>query len=868
MTTARAAGTLLMGGVAALVAVSSQPAQLRTPASVPTQARAAHEPLAAASPALYAAYVAARQAEGAAESRYHARRDERGLVTSNAARGVDGHFDARGVTLSGAARGVTLSGAARGVTLSGAARGVTLSGRLEARELRCGARTAVVGEGVPELDGAPNRVAFDRRVGGGFTLREWYVNGPLGLEQGFDVDTAPGARAACADELVLALATPGFSPTLVGAAVRLASPDGAHAFRYAGLTAIDAAGRALPARLGVTDGGITLAVNTHGATWPLVVDPLVYLQGEYVWPKGAPTTGDSFGWSVALDGNTAIIGAWQDDQVMKENTGSAYVFVRDGEGYGYDGCWYIEEKLYANDSAAGDGFGFSVALDGDTAIVGAFQDDIGVNPDRGSAYVFARSGVDWIQQAKLISTFGAMNDGFGGSVAISGNTALVGAPEFDVTGLLSQGSAFVFVRSGGTWSLQAQLVADGGDAGDLFGQSVSLSGGNALVGAPSDDDMRGAAYVFIRTGATWSQQAQLIAADRQMNDQLGKSVALDGETALVGAYRDEVDGDGFRGSAEVFVRTGTSWAHEAKLIAADGAANDELGASVALDGDSALVGAQGATVGGNVRQGAAYLFTRSSGAWSEALKLVALEGDDPTDGVGNDQFGNSVALSGRTTLVGAWFASGPIGLELNQGAAYFGLLLGSAGETCIGAGQCESGFCADGVCCDVACDGQCEACAELGREGGCRLIAGTPRGERAACAGGGTACGGVCGGVAADACAYAGVETECSEARCDSAMLVDVGACDGAGGCAEPAGTVCEHGCTSGACLECSTDDHCAAEEVCTSGACSDAPVVASPYGCGCRVGSAPATPARHAPLALLALLTLLALVGLRRATR
>ena len=845
MTTARAAGTLLMGGVAALVAVSSQPAQLRTPASVPTQARAAHEPLAAASPALYAAYVAARQAEGAADRRYHARRDERGLVTSNAARGVDGHFDARGVTLSGAARGVTLSG------------------RVEARELRCGARTAVVGEGVPEVDGAPNRVAFDRRVGGGFTLREWYVNGPLGLEQGFDVDTAPGARAACADELVLALATPGFSPTLVGAAVRLASPDGAHAFRYAGLTAIDAAGRALPARLGVTDGGLTLAVNTHGATWPLVVDPLVYLEDQRVRPMSLVTTGDSFGWSVALDGNTAIIGAWQDDVATEENVGSAYVFVRGADS------WSLEEKLLANDGAAGDGFGFSVALDGDTAIVGAFLDDIGATPDRGSAYVFARSGVDWIQQAKLTSTFGAMNDGFGGSVAISGNTALVGAPEFDVTGLPSQGSAYVFVRSGGTWSLQAQLVADGGDAGDLFGQSVSLSGGNALVGAPSDDDMRGAAYVFIRTGATWSQQAQLIAADRQMSDQLGKSVALDGETALVGAYRDEVDGDGLRGSAEVFVRTGTSWAHEAKLIAADGAANDELGSSVALDGDSALVGAQGATVGGNVRQGSAYLFTRSSGAWSEALKLVALEG------VGNDQFGNSVALSGRTTLVGAWFASGPSAIgDPTEGAAYFGHLLGSAGETCIGAGQCESGFCADGVCCDVACDGQCEACAEPGREGGCTLIAGTPRGERAACAGGGTACGGVCGGVAADACAYAGVETECSEARCDSAMLVDVGACDGAGGCAEPAGTVCEHGCTAGACLECSTDDHCAAEEVCTSGACSDAPVVASPaspYGCGCRVGSAPATPARHAPLALLTLLALalaLALVGLRRATR
>ncbi|MCG6975904.1 MAG: FG-GAP repeat protein, partial [Acidiferrobacterales bacterium] len=192
------------------------------------------------------------------------------------------------------------------------------------------------------------------------------------------------------------------------------------------------------------------------------------------------------------------------------------------------------QKLIASDGAAGDQFGRSVSVSGDTAVVGAYAKD----SSRGAAYVFTRTGDTWSYQAKLIAEDGVANDLFGFSVSVSGDTAIISAHSDDDNGN-SSGSAYVFTRSGSVWSQQAKLIAGDAAANDLFGVSVSVSGDTAVIGASLNDDngnASGSAYVFTRSGGVWSQQAKLLAADGAANDQFGRSVSVSGDTAVVGAY--------------------------------------------------------------------------------------------------------------------------------------------------------------------------------------------------------------------------------------------------------------------------------------------------------------------------------------------
>jgi hypothetical protein len=350
--------------------------------------------------------------------------------------------------------------------------------------------------------------------------------------------------------------------------------------------------------------------------------------------------GDSFGVSVSVDGDTALIGAYADDD-KGTDSGSAYVFTRSG------GTWSQQAKLTAADGAATDYFGLSVALDGDTALIGAQHDD-DKGGNSGSAYVFTRSGGTWSQQAKLTAADGATSDMFGSRVALDGNTALIGSYSDDDKGAES-GSAYVFTRSGGTWSQQAKFTASDGAASDWFGYSVSLDGDAALIGSRNDDDKgvdSGSAYVFTRSGGTWSQQAKLTAADGAAGDYFSFVLSLDGDTVLVGALQDDDKGSD-SGSAYVFTRSGGTWSQQAKLTASDGAAGDVFGYSVSLDGNTALIGAYQDDDKGN-DSGSAYVFTRSGGTWGQQAKLTA------ADGAANDFFGISVSLDGGTALIGAY----------------------------------------------------------------------------------------------------------------------------------------------------------------------------------------------------------------------
>jgi hypothetical protein len=372
--------------------------------------------------------------------------------------------------------------------------------------------------------------------------------------------------------------------------------------------------------------------------------------------------GDNFGYSVAVSGDTAVIGAYGDDDGGID-AGVAYIFVRSG-GSGRPG-WTQQVKLTASDAADSDGFGSSVAIAGDTALVGAYHDDQAAGGDAGAVYVFVRSGGVWTEQTKLMASDATTAGYFGRSVAIVGDTAVIGADGDDDAGS-SSGSAYVFVRSGEVWSQQAKLIASDAARGDRFGASVAVSGDTAVIGAYFDShaagDYAGSAYVFVRSGGVWSQQAKLTASDAAADDWFGVSVAISGDTAMIGAYFDDHSGGSNAGAAYVFVRSGGLWSQQAKLIASDAAAGDCFGRSVAVFDDTAVIGADWDDLAGGADAGSAYVFARSGGVWSQQAKLTA------SDAAASDYFGNSVAVSGDTVVIGAWSADHAGGTD--AGLAY------------------------------------------------------------------------------------------------------------------------------------------------------------------------------------------------------
>ena len=369
--------------------------------------------------------------------------------------------------------------------------------------------------------------------------------------------------------------------------------------------------------------------------------------------------GDRFGQSVAVHGDTAVVGAVTDDVGPNADQGSAWVFSRVGR------AWVGPDlQMFASDGAGGDNFGQSVAISGDTAVIGASGDDVGTNVNQGSAYVFVRS-VDgaWTQQAKLVAADGESEDAFGISVAISGDTVVIGAYDDSMAGMPRHGSAYVFVRSGSTWTQQAKLVASDAAAFEYFGYSVAIAGDTAMIGAIYDDlasGDEGSVYAFVRSGTTWTQQSKLVAADAGARDLFGVSIAMTDTTAVIGALYDDVGANADQGSAYVFVRSGSSWTQQAKLVAADGASSDFFGVDVAIFGDTVVVGAIGDDIGGNVDQGSVSIFVRAGSTWMQETTLVA------ADGAAWDSFGVSVSIVGNTVFVGAELAS--IGATSDQGA--------------------------------------------------------------------------------------------------------------------------------------------------------------------------------------------------------
>lgn len=471
-------------------------------------------------------------------------------------------------------------------------------------------------------------------------VAEWFVNHAHGLEQGWTLSAPLDETGLVRLELGV---RGGLEPSVSSGSVAFSDGDSLPLLTYAGLKSWDATGRPLDSRF--VEGGsgaFTIEVDVKGAAYPVTIDPTV--QNAYLKHSHSDQE-DFYGRAIAIDGNTAVVGA------------------------------YIEA------SAA-------------TTINGDASDNTA--PQRGAAFVYVRSGNTWSQQAYLKASVTTAR--FGSSVAISGDTIVVGAAN-DSTAAGVAGGAYVFVRSGNTWTEQAFLSADNADIADFFGGSgIAIDGDTIAVGADSEDsiatgvsatgsadnsvDRSGAVYVFTRNAGVWTQQAYLKASNNAVEqffvgDTFGESVSLSGDTLVVGASEEDSNGQGVNapqnnelggrsGAAYVFVRNAGVWTQQAYLKSSNSEAGDRFGRSVSISGDRIVVGAvseasNASGVNGDqnnnlsANSGAAYVFVRADNVWTQEAYLKA------TPNGSGHQFGYHVAISGDLLLVGAPFESSSLG---------------------------------------------------------------------------------------------------------------------------------------------------------------------------------------------------------------
>ncbi len=375
---------------------------------------------------------------------------------------------------------------------------------------------------------------------------------------------------------------------------------------------------------------------------PVSVSAFVTGSASVKLAAGDSAQGKKFGTYVAIAGDTIIAGAPADFS-KGTDSGAALVFTKS------DGVWTEQAKLVGDDTGPGDLLGQAVGLSNDTAVVGA-PGDTPAGTDSGSAYVFIRTGETWLMEAKLTATDAGPGDQFGRSAAISGDTIIIGAPTDTPMGADS-GSAYVFIRAGGTWIVEDKLTGSGQAFDSMFGWSVAVDGDTAVVGALGDLSNgvdSGAVYVFTRTDGVWTEQAKLTASDAFAADNFGRSVALSGDLLAVGAPGN-ADKGANTGAAYVFARSDGTWTQQAKLTASDAATTDNFGWSVSISrdsGDIVAVGAFGDAAKG-AEAGSVYVYKGDGTSWTEQANLTA------TGAAVNHKLGTSVSISGNDLVAGA-----------------------------------------------------------------------------------------------------------------------------------------------------------------------------------------------------------------------
>lgn len=360
-----------------------------------------------------------------------------------------------------------------------------------------------------------------------------------------------------------------------------------------------------------------------------------------------------FGRSLAMAGQTAAVGAYQEDDLQSQQ-GAAYVYVLSGN------VWNLQARLVAADGFIGDQFGDAVSLSdsGDTLAIGAMLADAPGAFHAGAVYVFQRSGGVWTQQAKLQPPSPEAWQAFGGAVALDGNRLVVGSVARDHGSAVDAGAAYVYDRTGSTWGAPTVLVAPSPAAQDDFGSGVAVAGNTVFVGAlgrqVGSAASAGAAYVYGLSGTTWSLQQSLTAIGGQTGDLFGNALAISASATVpttrylvVGAVGAQAGGVAHAGAAYLFTSTsGGAFTQTQKLAAVDAATNAFVGTAVAISSDRVLLGAPGVNTNA-LRAGAAYVFDPSGGSWSQTAKLEAAAG------AADDHLGGAVAVSAKLALAGA-----------------------------------------------------------------------------------------------------------------------------------------------------------------------------------------------------------------------
>ena len=527
-----------------------------------------------------------------------------------------------------------------------------------------------------------NRIEYRRG-----SLTEWYVNGPVGLEQGFTITQPPDRGNGQPLTVELSL-----SGNVIGAVdenrkgLSLTSADGNQELRYSQLTVRDATSKELSAWLELRGDLLQLKVADDGARYPIVIDPWIQ---EAKLTASDGETDDFFGSATFIAGNTVVVGAPNATIGSNAAQGAAYIFVKPTAGWATTSNFTA--KLTASNGLPGDNFGGAVSITSTTAVIGACSQAGPCSNGPGKAYVYVKPSAGWTTTstfaAELTASDGLAADAFGDSVTIAGTTVLVGAPNATVEGHANQGAVYVFVKSSHGWANMtetAKLTASDGLAGDTLGfvslngnASIALLGANsATVGGKAN---RGAAYVFTRPTAGWTTTsafaAKLTASDGASGDFFGfcnfggGCISSSGKTIIVGAPQGGSSSATGPGKAYIFLEPTAGWkttsGFTAKLTAAGGLKGDNFGFSAAISGTgtTAVVGAEFA----NSRQGAAYVFQMPAKGWATtsafSAKLTASDGEPFTF----FSFGGA-AISGTTIAVGA--AGATIGGNSDQGAAY------------------------------------------------------------------------------------------------------------------------------------------------------------------------------------------------------
>ncbi len=399
----------------------------------------------------------------------------------------------------------------------------------------------------------------------------------------------------------------------------------------------------------VTDGS-TGAVNAVSAfTLTFAVDWTTASQQQKVQASDAASTGN-FGRSVSVSDNTASI----------LGIDGTYIFNRSGT------TWSQQQKIQPSDHSTNKGpWGmYETDLDGETCVIGykGGTETSLPHSKTGTAYVFTRSGTTWTQQQKLFNPNGLQYDYFGENMQLDGDNLIVSAhyePHNTNSSWHNAGAVYIWTRSGTTWTQQQRLTASDKSGSDYFGAAVAIDGDTCVIGANGEDteaSNAGAAYVFTRSGTTWSQQQKLVASDAAVGDNFGTAIGISGDTVVVGANSE----NGGAGSVYVFTRSGTTWTQQQKLTGSDAtASSDYFGKNVRIFEDTIMVTATGHTTFS--AKGAAYIFTRSGTTWTQVKRLEA------SDGAQND-YNDEIDFSGGTIVMGA---NGSNTTASDAGAGYF-----------------------------------------------------------------------------------------------------------------------------------------------------------------------------------------------------